>query len=82
MERRGGAVGTSEGGVRSWCGRDDGCHSPGGGFFVALILPDFVALLDQGLRLLELLRVDQISDVICGGKGLSGFLSLWLAAGR
>jgi len=63
MERRGGAVGTPEGGVRSWCGRDDGCHSPGGGLFVALILPDFVALLDQGLRLLELLRVDQISDV-------------------
>jgi hypothetical protein len=56
-ERRGGAVVTMEGGVRSRNGHG------GGALFLALILPDFVAPLDKGLRFLELPRVDQVSDV-------------------
>ncbi len=56
-------MGTPEGGVRSRGGGGGGCHSSASGLFVAPILPDFVASLDQGLRLLKLLRVDQISDV-------------------
>ncbi len=35
----------------------------GGGLFDAMVLPDFVAALDEVLRLLELPRVDQVSDV-------------------
>jgi hypothetical protein len=35
----------------------------GGALLLAPILPDFIALLDKGLRFLELPRVDQVSDV-------------------
>ncbi len=63
-EGRGGAAGTPEGGVRSRSGRGGGCRSGGGSaLFLALILPDFVAPLDKGLRFLELPRIDQVSDV-------------------
>jgi hypothetical protein len=57
-ERRGGAAVTTEGGVRSQNGR-----AGGGALFLAPILPDIVAPLDKGLRFLELMRVDQVSDV-------------------
>jgi len=83
---RGGAAGTLEREVRPQFGCSGGCRSGGGGgLFIAPILPNFVAPLDKGLRLLELLRVGQVSDVagqFCGGKGPSGSPSLWPAAGQ
>jgi hypothetical protein len=57
-ERRGGVVGTPEGEVRRRNSR-----SLGGALFTAPILPNFVTPLCKGLRVLELPRVDQVSDV-------------------
>ncbi len=54
-------MGTPEGGVRSRGG--GGCCGGDGALFIAPILPDLVALLDKGLRILELPRVDQVPDV-------------------
>ncbi len=56
-------MGTPEGGVRSRGGSGGGCCGGGGALFIAPILPDLVALLDKGLRFLELPRVDQVLDV-------------------
>ncbi len=53
-------AGTPEGGVRSRSGRDGG---DGSALLLVMILPDIVAPLDKNLRLLELPRVDQVSDV-------------------
>ncbi len=52
---------TPEGGVRSRSGRGGG---DGSALLLVMILPDIVAPLDKNLRLLELPRVDQVSDVV------------------
>ncbi len=54
---------TPEGGVGPRNGRGGGCRSGRGTLVLAPILPNFVTPLGKGLRVLELPRVDQVSDV-------------------
>ncbi len=61
-ERRGGAVVTPEGGVSPRNSR--GSRSGGSALDLAPILPNFVTPLCKGFRVLELPRVDQISDIV------------------